>query len=265
MKNILNIALCLLTAFISIACNQDKAQQQKPEEDKEAKRMLQGVWLNSDDETLTMMVKGDSIFYADSTSAAVSFAVISDSLVLRGSVEMRYQILKQTENIFVFKNTSNDTIRLEKTTEEFTKSDFNTKPSVITFNQGETVDSDTTMTAEGRIYKTHVQVTPTNIKVNKNTYNSDGVGVDNVYYDNIVNVKLVVDGRVILHKNFTKDMFRKFIPKEFIKQTILSDIFVNSVDDKGVHCIASVCLPDTQISYDVPLVITRFGKYSIGD
>lgn len=48
--------------------------------------MLQGIWLNDDDEDdVAFRVKGDTIYYPDSTSQPVYFYIAGDTLVMKGA------------------------------------------------------------------------------------------------------------------------------------------------------------------------------------
>lgn len=69
MKKIVNLWLlsCILTL---VACGHKAEKQQEVKEDTAAKKMLQGIWLNDDDEDdVAFRVKGDTIYYPDSTSS----------------------------------------------------------------------------------------------------------------------------------------------------------------------------------------------------
>ena len=85
MKKIVNLWLlgCIL-AFV--ACGQKAEKQQEVKEDAAAKKMLQGIWLNDDDEDdVAFRVKGDTIYYPDSTSQPVYFYIAGDTLVMKGA------------------------------------------------------------------------------------------------------------------------------------------------------------------------------------
>ena len=61
MKKIVNLWLlsCISTL---VACGQKAEKQQEVKEDTAAKKMLQGIWLNDDDEDdVAFRVKGDTI------------------------------------------------------------------------------------------------------------------------------------------------------------------------------------------------------------
>ena len=102
MKKIVNLWLlsCILTL---VACGQKAEKQQEVKEDTAAKKMLQGIWLNDDDEDdVAFRVKGDTIYYPDSTSQPVYFYIAGDTLVMKGANIAKYPIVKQAEHIFQF-------------------------------------------------------------------------------------------------------------------------------------------------------------------
>ncbi len=115
MKKIVNLWLlsCIL-AFV--ACGQKAEKQQEVKEDTAAKKMLQGIWLNDDDEDdVAFRVKGDTIYYPDSTSQPVYFYIAGDTLVMKGANMAKYPIVKQAEHIFQFKVQNGDVVKLVKT------------------------------------------------------------------------------------------------------------------------------------------------------
>jgi len=99
------IAIVLTT----VACGNRKVNTGKAlSEDLTAKKMLQGVWLDEDEEDPAFRVIGDTIFYPDSTSQPVYFQIVKDTLILHGSNMVKYQILKQAPHFFMFKNQNGD-------------------------------------------------------------------------------------------------------------------------------------------------------------
>ncbi len=59
---------------------------------------------------------------------------------------------------------------------------------LLALNQNTLIKRDTVVVRGDEKYHLYVQVNPTSYKVYKSSYNDDGVEVDNVYYDNIVNL-----------------------------------------------------------------------------
>lgn len=257
--------LLLAFALISIACCKSAvADVEKQEENVEAKRMLQGVWLNSDDETVTMMAKGDTIFYADSTSQPVAFSIIGDSLILHSSKEMRYAIVKQTENIFQFRNSTGDAVKLIKSHDPLDKSIFDNRPRVeMSLNQRQLIKRDSIMTGADKSYHVYTQVNPTTYRVVRTVYNQDGVGVDNVYYDNFVHLRIFQGARCVFRKDFKKNDFENIVPSGYVSEAILSDILCDHVDEAGIHVNAMLCVPDSPTQYIVHVTVSHEGKVTM--
>ena len=191
---------CIILAAL-LSCTGKTSDAAPPAEDTVAKQMLQGVWM-SEDEVVTMRVAGDTISYSDSTMAPAYFAVVRDSLVIRGATEARYEILKQTEHIFEFRNHAGDIVKLLKSDNPDDAKAF-TKHAAPPLNQNRLIKRDTVAIVADRKYHVYVQVNPSTYKVIRSTYNQEGIMVDNIYYDNIINV-CVYDGGTRL---FSRDSF----------------------------------------------------------
>lgn len=176
-----NILALLLAAVAVVACG-PKAQKSegKTEEDKVAKQMLQGIWINADDESVEFKVKGDTIFYPDSTSYPAYFQIFKDTLVIHGADDtMKYPIVKQAPHLFVFKNSNNETVKLTLSEDALDKLQFENNQTKV-LNQNRLVKKDTVVANGDMRYHCYVQVNPTTYKVIKSTYNDEGVEVDNV-------------------------------------------------------------------------------------
>ena len=112
MRNGIIVVVVLLLAACSGRQSTDNPQV---EEDREAKALMQGVWVDSETEDVSFRVAGDTIFYADSTSMPAYFKIIGDSLTLSSGTS--HAIEKQTAHLFWFRNQNGDLIKLEKSEE----------------------------------------------------------------------------------------------------------------------------------------------------
>lgn len=256
--------LLLLGCMVGlVACNHKTDKQEAAQEDMAAKKMLQGVWLNDDDEDdVAFRAKGDTIYYPDSTSQPVYFYIVGDTLVLKGSNTVKYPIVKQAAHIFQFKNQNGDLVKLVKTDDKYYLKQFSHEQPVA-LNQNTLVKRDTVVVHADEKYHLYVQVNPTTYKVYKSSYTDDGVEVDNVYYDNIVNINIFQGARKIFGRDFHKEDFSKKVPAEFLKQAILSDISFQEIDASGIHYLAIIAMPDSNLSYQVEIVVSHSGKMSI--
>ena len=262
MKQTVNLLLlgCLL---MMVGCSHKADKQgETVAENAAAKNMLQGIWLNDDEDDVAFRVKGDTIYYPDSTSQPVYFYIAGDTLVMKGANVVKYPIVKQAAHIFQFKIQNGDIVKLVKTNDASYLRQFTQQPPVA-LNQNTLIKRDTIVSHADEKYHLYVQVNPTTYKVYKSSYNDDGVEVDNVYYDNIVNINIFQGARKLFGKDFHKEDFKKKVPAEFLKQAILSDISFLKIDAEGIHYMAVLAMPDSSLSYQVELVVSHDGKMKI--
>lgn len=225
----------------------DKAQP-SPEisENKESKAMLQGIWVDSEMEDIVLKMKGDTIFYPDSTSQPAYFRVIGDTLFIGDSA--KYPIQKISRNILWFKNQNNDVVKLVKSTNPDDERAFiheKPKAEIVT----KKLKSDTVVVYNNERYHCYIAINPTTYKVIKSVYNDDGVKVDNVYYDNIIHISVFKGAEKLYSRDFNKQMYSTFVPANFLSQAVLSNIEFNHIDSKGFHFNAIVCIPDGASCY----------------
>ena len=257
-NNIL-VLLCAATAIVACAPKTPK-NEGKVEEDKVAKQMLQGIWINADDESVAFKVKGDTIFYPDSTSSPAYFQIFRDTLVIHGADDtVKYPIVKQAPHLFMFNNSNGETVKLTLSEDALDKFQFdNNKAQVL--NQNQLIKKDTLVSYEDMRYRCYIQVNPTTYKVIKATYNDEGVEVDNVYHDNIVNLTVYSGAKRLFSHDFRKNDFNKFVPQDFLMQAILSDLTLYGVDKSGVHFNALLAMPDSPSYYVVEVSVSPTGR-----
>jgi hypothetical protein len=261
----LTVFLLLFYIIIGVSsCRKGRSQQPSvPEEDRAAKQMLQGIWVDEDEQDVAFKAKGDTIFYPDSTSQPVYFQIIQDTLVLHGANVAKYPIIKQTRHLFIFQNQNGDEVKLVLSEDPDDASFFTTvRPQPL--NQGTLIKRDTVIVHGSERYHCYVQVNPTSYKVVSQTYNDDGVAVDNVYYDNIVNLNVYHGAERLFGGDFRKQQFKGKAPKEFLSQGILSDIILQKADDSGIHFAASLIIPGTGMtSYQVNITVAYNGRMTM--
>lgn len=257
------VCILLLFVFFVYSCNNKLGgQTEEQHEDLTAKKMLQGIWINADDETVAFKVQGDSIFYPDSTSLPVTFKIIKDTLILQSASVVKYPIVKQAEHLFMFKNQAGDVVKLTLSENLGDKYQFeNTVVQAV--NQNRLIKRDTIISCNGVRYHAYVQVNPTTYKIIKPAYNDDGVEVDNVYYDNIINLAIFKGATRLFSRDFAKDAFSHLVPKDFLRQSVLSDMIFQRLDDKGIHYDVIIGIPDSPSGYLVHLLVSYDGKMSM--
>ena len=224
-----------------VGCNR---QGSAPAESKEAKQMLQGVWMDSEGGDVSFRVKGDTIFYSDTTSMPAYFKIIGDSLVLGSGTS--YGIVKQSPNVFWFTNQNGDIVKLQKSDDPVDELEFvHDQPQVLTYTQQ--VKKDSVVTYNGERY----------------TYNDDGLEVENVYYDNIMHISVFHGAHQIFSSDFRKQMYSKLVPAGFLDEAVLGAMDFNHIDADGLHFDATLCIPDGASCYMVDTQIAFTGKQTM--
>ena len=181
---------------------------------------------------------------------------------MKGANTTKYPIVKQAAHIFQFKVLNGDIMKLVKTDDtSYLQQFLHNQPVVL--NQNTLIKRDSVVYAGDEKLHLYVQVNPTTYKVFKSSYNDDGVEVDNVYYDNIVNVNIYRGAGKIFGRDFRKEDFEGQVPHEFLKQAILSDIVLKKVDTDGLHYRVVLAMPDSSMSYQVEIIISLEGKMTI--
>ncbi|MCD8292015.1 MAG: DUF4738 domain-containing protein [Prevotella sp.] len=249
--------LTVLFCLFLMGCGNGSQKQEDTEEDNDAEAMLEGIWIDANEGDVSFLVKGDTIYYPDSTSRAVCFQIIRDTLVLLGNNISKYKIIRQEEDVFEFENGNGDIMSLIKSDNPNDSLLFIHDNSIV-INQNTLIKRDTVVNYVDKRYHCYVQVNPTSYQVYKSSYNDDGLEVENVYYDNIVHISIYLGANGIFSKDFRKSDFTYAVPKQMFDQCILSDIVLDKLDDKGFNYQAQLGIPDSPscfiaqftISYD---------------
>lgn len=259
----LHIVVLLAFVFIIAGCRDKAERPAAPVEDAKAKAMLEGVWIDADEESVVFRIKGDTVYYPDSTSQPVAFKIIRDTMILSGGNGVsRYPIVKQGSYVFEFKNQNNDIVRLVKSDDPNDSLYFVRRP-VVTLNQKKIIKRDSVVTFDDRQYHCYVQVNPTTYKVFRTYYNSEGIEIDNIYYDNIIHISIFAGADRLFSKDFRKSDFGNFVPKNMLKQCILSDIKLSGLDGKGFRYQVQLAIPDSPSSFILNMTITYDGKVNM--
>lgn len=222
--------------------------------------MLQGVWVDAETGDVSFQVKGDTIFYSDTTSMPAYFKIIGDSLVLGSGTS--YAVVKQSPNLFWFTNQNGDMVKLQKSDDPAAGLEFvREKPQVLTYTQQ--VKKDSVVMFNGERYHWYVAINPTKYKVVSRTYNDDGLEVENVYYDNIMHISVFHGSRQLFSSDIRKQDYKKLIPANFLEEAILSAMDFTHIDAEGLHFNATVCRPDGASCYMVDTQIAFTGQQTM--
>ena len=247
----------LLVGAALTGCGRQGGASDEAPENQESKRMLQGVWVDAESGDVSFRIKGDTIYYADSTSMPSYFRIIGDSLVLPSGT--KYGIVKQTEHLFWFSNQNGETVKLSKSDEAEDEAEFvHDTPKILTVTHQ--LKTDSVVMYNGERYHWYIAINPTKYKVTKRTYNDDGMEVENVYYDNIMHISVFQGARQLFSSDFRKGQYGDKVPKSFLDQAILGNMEYSHVDAAGLHFNATLCIPDGASCYLVESLIDFKGK-----
>ena len=253
--------LTAMVLFVACSSKSDSPKQVETEEEKEsleAKKLLQGIWVDDETGEVSFRAVGDTIFYPDTISQPTLFRIVKDSLVLV-DVGAKYPIVKQSAHLFSFRNQNGDEVKLQKSDDPIHAFAFvRDQPRVQTYT--EVVKTDSVVHYNGMRYHWYLAINPTKYKVHTTSYNEDGVEVDNVYYDNIMHVSVFKGANKLFSTDFKKQLFASKIPQQFLEQSVLSNMEFKCVDAKGFHFIATICIPDGAACYKAENTVSFDGK-----
>ena len=265
MHNYINKVLyhIIITGVLAVLFAGCSGKGQAPvggEVSQEAMRLLQGVWMEEESETVSFRMKGDTVYYADTTSMPARFKVIGDTLYMGDDI--RYFIVKQSEHVLWIKSQGGETLKFVKSTDavEEAGEEFSEEPHILALT--EVLKRDTVVHYDGERYHLYIAVNPTKYKVVKKTVNDDGLEVENVYYDNIIHLSVFKGAAQLFSRDFRKQFFEQKVPKTFLSQAILNNMVFNKVDAQGFHLDVSLCMPYDASCYLVETLVSFDGKLS---
>lgn len=251
--------LCLL---MLAACTQRSGQTTEERQDREAKRLLQGVWHNADGDTDAFLVRGDSLYFADDTSQPMRVWIYQDSLYIQGDKLRHYLITKQAEHLLKYVNVNGEEVKLTKDGDQTATQPF-LQTRAYAMNLTRVTDVDTTATLDGATaLRCTIHTEPTSDRVNKSIYNDLGLEVDNVYLDNASTVTVSAGGTQCYSHSFRKSEFSSFVPHDFLATAILRSVDFNRRDAHAVYLDASIGIPDAETCYVVELRIDQNGHFT---
>lgn len=260
MNKCLFLTVCIV--FLSVAgCKESASPVRKIVENREAKAMLQGIWVDSETENAVFKVEGDTIFYPDTVSQPAVCAVMEDTLCIGRNVA-KYPVVKLTRNVFWFKDHNDDVVKLVKSADSELEAAFQRKRKSIA-SEPKKLKSDTVVIYNNERYHCYIAVNPTTYKVVKTSYTDNGMKVGTVYYDNIIHVSVFQGAKRLYSRDFNKRMCSRFVPASFLSQAILSNMEFSHVDSKGFHFNTIVCIPDGASCYMLDTVIGFEGQMSM--
>lgn len=259
-----NYAVLLLIALALFSCNGNKKQVvNDSQEERKAKKMLQGIWLDDENDEILFKVQGDTIYYPDVESAPVYFKIKKDTLYTYGKEKSCYKIDKQGEHVFWFHSLSDDIIKLHKSEDDsdsLMMAGYKTR-AIPTYT--EVTKRDSVVTYNNVRYRAYVYVNPSKKKVIKTVYSDDGISIDNVYYDNVMHICVYQGRKMIYGKDITKQMFIGVIPEEFVQNCLLSEMIFIGARKDGLKYLATLCIPESSVCNLVSLTVSYDGKLTM--
>ena len=249
----------LLLAILSLAaCKNQGGEATRKQEDQEAKKLLQGIWLYEDGET-AFMANGDSIFFPDTTSLPVQFWIANDSIYLKGNHVCHSKITAQAAHLFKIANPSGDEIKVTKTSNNALRADFlQARPYAL--NTFRTFDSDTVVSNDMGFFDTRIHVETTSDQVIRSSYNGQGIEVDNMYLDNVARITTYNHGKLVYSHDFRKAEFSELVPADFLEKCILRGITFSHAAGDALYYDVSIGIPDASTTYVIALRINSKGK-----
>ena len=198
-----------------------------------------------------MRISGDTIYYVDPQNIPVYFKVLRDTIYVRGNTPIAYKIDRQTEYSFWFHSLSDEIVKLHKSENPEDTLSFSSQKAEAIPTISEVVQKDSVVMYKGTRYRGYVYINPSKMKVIRTTYSDEGIGIDNVYYDNVIHI-CVYEGKNLLYgQDITKKMFHTVFPEEVLSQMILTDMDFMGVNGKGYHFEATLRIPESSVYFTI--------------
>ncbi len=260
MRPVWSVVIVLGALLLSLSgCSSRQGGSTERPENKEAKALLQGVWMDAETDNVVFKMEGDSVFYSDSTSVTAYFKVVDDTLYIGRTA--RYHIERQTEHLICFQSPDGDLIKLYKVEEEVADDYEPQKAQVLSLTDVE--KKDTVVFWGGERYHLYIAINPTKYKVSRRTVNEDGLEVENVYYDNVIHLSIFQGSRQLFSRDFRKQQYEKQVPSQFFNESILNDMDLMKTDASGFHLYLSICKPGDASCYQLEHIVSFNGQLTI--
>ncbi len=261
MKGYLLLTIVGLTVLSIHGCQKKTSSASvQVEESKEAKSLLQGIWIDAETEEVTFRAKGDTIYSPDSTVVPTYFMIAGDIFYFGDN---HYPILKQAPHLFWFRNQLGDIVKLVKSDNPNDVLNFVTKHPHVIRSLNEVLKMDSVVMYNGERYHWYIAINPTKYKVVKTSFSSDGIAVEKVYYDNIIHISVFKGTHSLFSNDFNKQMYSQYVPEQFLEQSILEDMQFDHIDENGLHFSAKLCVPDDATCYVVSTDVGYNGTKSM--
>lgn len=262
----LSVGLVLLSQMM-ISCFGESAGRHSGSQpippDTAAMHRMEGIWVDAETGSVILMIRGDSIFYPDTTNIPAAFSIVGDSLITSvGGNHTSYLIVEQGDYNFSYEALTGEVIHMQKSDEVEDSLEFSRR-SYAPILMGSFVRRDTVVyTPDGERLHLYIDVNPTKKKVYRTTYTDEGMSVSNIYYDNIIHICVYSGKRRVFSRDISKTAFEELIPSTFLDEAILSNMSFGRVDNSGCHFNATVCNPEGASCYVVDILVSNQGDCS---
>lgn len=246
------IAVCSI--ILLFACSNSK-DTKSAEEDFTAKTLLQGIWIDDETDMPLLRIEGDTIYYTNPQNIPVAFKVIHDTIYIYGNQTVAYKIDRQTGDNFWFHSLADDIVKLHKSenvedTLSFIKQEVEVIPGTT-----EVTKKDSVVMYGGKRYRGYVYINPSRMKVICTSYSENGIGVDNVYYDNVIHICVYKGKQMLYGKDIIKKDFSDIFSVELLNQMILADMNFLGINNKGYHYQATLRIPESSVCNLIDITI----------
>ncbi len=255
--------LVLLLVFFA-SCRQGGSRLLHMSEDKVAKQLLQGVWVDDASDMPFFLVAGDSLLYAGQDATPMAFKIIRDSIYLLGIDTISYKIERQGENTFWIRTDTDDIVKLYRSEDAVNEYAFrsNQKTDEVNVVQKK-MQKDSIIVYDGVRYRGYVFINPSKYKVIRTSLDDNGMAIERVYYDNIIHICVYEGAHELYGRDIDKKLFANYMDAEVLPVTILSDMDFIEVDAEGYHYRAILTIPESSVTYNMSLTISPQGQLQI--
>ncbi len=254
------VAACKPGAVREAISIPDEPNTPQIEPDREAMQRFAGIWVDAETDAVIVMVRGDSIFYPDTTSLPARFVIFDDTLLIFGANNMRYPISHQGDYTFDYVSLNGEEMHMRRSDNPDDSLLFMPRHYAPIMLQ-QLVKRDTLVyTPHGERYHLYIDINPTSRKVFKSSYTDEGMAVQQVYYDNIIHVSVYEGRRKVYSRDIDKHMFDDLVPASFLDGALLSNMEFGRTDNQQTTFHATLCEPDGARCYVVDLHVGFDGQ-----
>lgn len=239
-----------LISIVAYSCSNRYKDNIDVRDDSLSTRLLQGIWSEEGTNFPFMLIKNDSIYFADASNMPVRFQVKKDSIFFYGhNSTIPYKIDSLSANLFAFHNLSEDIVKLQRSDDlEDTLAFRRQEVQSIKIVQDK-ISKDSIVIFDGKRYHGYVYINPSTMRVISTTFSESGIAVENVFFDNIVHLCVYQGKKMLFGRDIAKQIFADIFPPETLTKVVLADANFIGVDHSGYHFKAYLSHPDNPMSY----------------